>query len=783
MAPNLLGDLLVLLSLACAAISGVAFYLSINNTSYDNLARRAYNGFTLFTGLAVVYLYYLFFSHEFSVQYVWAYSDSTLPFFYLLSAFWGGQEGTYLLWLFLNALFGYIIIKRGGQYRDWAMVVFTTINLFFLAILIKLSPFALGDVTAIEGAGLNPLLQDPWMVIHPPIIFVGYSMAAVPYAIAMAAMITRDYSSWLRRSFPWVAITVLMLAAGNILGGYWAYKTLGWGGFWGWDPVENSSLVPWFVSLALLHGMIIEKRNGALRKINLLLTSLTFILVIYGTFLTRSGVLSDFSVHSFVDLGINQFLIAFLIFYTVATLAVFLPRMGSVGNVPLNYNYFGKEFVLFGATVLLFAFSIIVLFWSSLPIITGFLMDEPRAADIATYNSFALPMAIIYALLLTASPFLNYNQYLPENWLRKLLLISGLFVAAGVGIFVLVLGASLTFLALFVIVGVGVSMYMMKSDLRKFVGPALIAFHGAIGICIALGISDEIYILYFAVAVMATVSNAIAFASYIPGRLRLSGGLLTHFGFGLMLIGILGSSAFTLNEKLVLPRGESGQAFGFTVSYTGMEHEIDYPKNRLRLTYTDGATERIADPQLYFSERLNGIMRKPYIHKSLLYDYYFSPEQLQDRDTSGDLELAKGKATEVGDFTLLFHGYEMGNHDDGGAVMVKARISVVHGGDTSEVMPAMEMIVDGGQRRTIDHPDTITGSASYPIHIQQILADRGAVAVSIPGLVESGPPDRLILDLSKKPVINLLWLGTAIVMLGGVISFRRRQSEDHHRAE
>jgi len=346
------GHLSIFLAFGFNLLAGIFFFLLARGKgNYQNLAKYSYSVFTLATTVAVVYLFYLFFSHNFAFKYVFEYSDSRLPFIYILSGFWGGQEGTYLLWLFLNALFGFIIIRSGGQYRNYAMVIFSLVNFFLLLLLLTLSPFAPLDFYAEDGAGLNPLLQDPWMAVHPPVIFVGYAMAALPMILALAALITKDYSSWVKRSFPWAAMTAIMLGAGNIMGAYWSYKTLGWGGFWAWDPVENASLIPWFTSLALLHGLIIEKRTGALRKTNLLMSAFVFVLVVYGTFLTRSGVLADFSVHSFVDLGANNILVVFLAVFVLLTFAFFIPRIKSIGNTPLTYNFYGREFVLFAGMI------------------------------------------------------------------------------------------------------------------------------------------------------------------------------------------------------------------------------------------------------------------------------------------------------------------------------------------------------------------------------------------------------------------------------------------------
>jgi cytochrome c-type biogenesis protein CcmF len=780
MAYNLPGDLFLLLALVFSVISGVSYFLvARGKDSYEKLALKSYNYFTFFTILAFAYLYFLFFSHNYAIKYVHDYSDNSLSFFYTLSAFWGGQEGTYLLWLFLSALFGYVIIRRGGQYRPWAMTVYTTVNLFFLFIMTRLSPFAMLDFVPADGAGLNPLLVDPWMVIHPPVIFVGYAAVAIPFALALAALILNDYSDWVKKAFPWAALTALMLAAGNILGAYWAYKTLGWGGYWAWDPVENSSFIPWFVVLALLHGMVLERRSGALRKSSLLMAAFAFILVIYGTFLTRSGVLADFSVHSFVDLGTNIYLVGFLAFYVLLTLAVFLPRVRSATGTPLNYNYYSKEFSLFAGMILLFLFSVIVLFWTSLPFTTSVFTSEPRAADLATYNSFALPLAVFYAVFLTAAPFLNYNSYTPRNWMTRLLAILAVALVVGFGLFYFVFDASLVFAVVFALAVTAVAMYLLKSDLTKKLVWPLATFIIVVIVSVLFGVRNYLYILYFGAAGMLIVSNVIILVGFLPSRWKLAGGQLTHFGFGLMLIGILGSSAFPTFQRLVISRGDTVEAYGMEIAYQGMEHEITFPRNRLLLTYKDASGEHDARPELYFSERMNGIFRKPYIKRSWLSDLYFSPEQVEELDTGEGLVLAKGETRSLGEYEFTFEGYEMGNHGESqSGLSVVANVTVAHNGTTEQISPTLLMQEDEtGKQRPVDLPAKFGETDTFTVSISKILADRGAVVLDIPGLTESGPSDRLILTLSEKPIINLVWIGTTLILLGSLVAVIRRLSE------
>ncbi|MEJ2543480.1 MAG: cytochrome c biogenesis protein CcsA, partial [Calditrichaceae bacterium] len=248
--------------------------------------------------IASAYLFYLFITYQFQYTYVYGYSSRDLPLGFLISSFWAGQEGSFLFWILMNAFLGFIFIKTSKKYETSGMFFFSLIQLFFLAILIKASPFETFNQIPPDGSGLNPLLQNFWMVIHPPILFIGYAAAAFPFVLAISSLLKKDFDGWVKHALPWTVFTSLTLGAGIILGAFWAYETLGWGGYWGWDPVENSSLIPWLTVLALLHGLLVQNMKGSLKKTNYFLSTITFILVIYATFLTRSGVLSDFSVHS-----------------------------------------------------------------------------------------------------------------------------------------------------------------------------------------------------------------------------------------------------------------------------------------------------------------------------------------------------------------------------------------------------------------------------------------------------------------------------------------------------
>ena len=355
--------------------------------------------------------------------------------------------------------------------------------------------------------------------------------------------------------------------------------------------------------------------------------------------------------------------------------------------------------------------------------------------------------------------------------------------AVGFGLFYFALSAGLTFSILFSLIVGGMLVYVLKPDLRKGLIPALATFLVTIGIAVALGVRDYLYLLFFATAAMATVSNGIAIGGFLPGRWKLVGGRLTHFGFGLLLLGVMASSAFDTTERLVIEKGQSAMAesFGLSIQYQGMENDIEYANNELILELDDGSGAVEIRPQLYYSERMGGIMRKPSIERSLLHDMYLAPEQVQPTDDSQDLVLRKGEVRQFGDIELTFVGFEMGDHEQtsGGDLRVTAALSFRSGEEEVEARPAVLYGQDDHGQLVLEHlPDTVTiGNHSFDAMIDQILADQGMVALSIPALMPQGQLERLILSISKKPMINLVWAGTTLILLGTLLVFLRRREE------
>ncbi len=306
----ILGTISLALALL-AAVAGAFYYFMAGRGQKELLGygRWAVYGLAAATTIASAYLLSLILNHQYQVSYVYSYTANDLPLLYLFSAFWAGQEGSFLLWVLCTAWLGVALIRKGDRWEPQVMVSVLLVQAALLVMLLAKSPFALLPEVPTDGSGLNPLLQNPWMAVHPPILFVGYAGLVIPFAYAIAALWKRDYDGWADVAWPWTLFSWGMLGAGIAIGAYWAYEVLGWGGYWGWDTVENSSLVPWLTATALAHGLITQKSRGTLARWNLFLAPITFALVLYATFLTRSGVLSESSVHSFTDTGLGPFLV------------------------------------------------------------------------------------------------------------------------------------------------------------------------------------------------------------------------------------------------------------------------------------------------------------------------------------------------------------------------------------------------------------------------------------------------------------------------------------------
>jgi cytochrome c-type biogenesis protein CcmF len=725
-----LGNTLLVLSFLAALLSLILFLLGAKDKGkYQESGKKIYYFFFFLVFLASIDLLYLFLTHHFQVEYVYSYSSSDLPFFYLVSSFWAGQEGTFLLWLFFGALLGIFLIKRSGPYRGYVMTFYLLAQIFLLVLLLKKSPFSLLPSTPGEGRGLNPLLQDFWMVIHPPIVFVGYAALAIPFCYALAALVQNKYEDWVRFAFPWAAFSCLSLGAGIFIGGYWAYKVLGWGGYWGWDPVENASLVPWLFSVALVHGMLLEKIKRTMRKTNLLLAILCFLLVLYATFLTRSGVLGEFSVHSFADLGINAYLILFMFLFTLLSFGLFLFRLSGIVQAETTKSLLSVEFFVFLAITFLSVSAFLVLLGTSAPLITK-LFGQASNVGVAYYVNTQLPLGIILALLLGFAPFLGWR------------------------------GSKL-------------------NDLFKAFIPTLVMSLLLIILAFLLKVTFPLYLILLFVSFLAVIGNLTVLYKRSKAGWKSLGGFITHVGVGLMLVGIISSSGYSRSVKLNLPEKEAKDAFGYQFTYLGTEGDTLNQKSALKVNVEKGGNSFIAKPKLYFSEYNQAYMRTPYIRITPLYDLYLAPLENQTGEESGEkmILLKKGESKEVGGYNIKFEGFDMSAHGMEGGMRVGATLEITHEGEKQIFTPAIFM---GGTEREDSLRVILLPGGEDHLVLERINADDKSVTLNLILTNPEAGKNLLVLEVSRKPLINVLWMGTILIMAGLVVATYRRTKESKY---
>jgi len=611
---------LELIAVLISTLSYLFCSLHKGSHSLKKIARLSYYGFVVFATLAAVILMYFFLAHNFRVQYVAEYSSRALALHYLISSFWAGQEGSFLLWILLTAWLGIILLHKTEDMEPQVMFFYNLIIIFLSILLIKQSPFRLLPHTPIDGDGLNMLLQDPWMVIHPPLVFLGYAAFTVPFAFALAGFWRKEYDRWVSLALSWTVFAFVILGAGIIVGGYWAYKVLGWGGYWGWDPVENASLLPWLTGTALMHGMLFQRLRGHLRKTNFALAALSFVLIIYGTFLTRSGILADFSVHSFVDLGITGWLVFFIVGFIVLSAVVFIARIKDISHPPkmIEVNLLSRETVLIGAMFLLFLFALIIGFGTSFPIISR-LFGKGMKVPNTYYVDFDLPFAVLMLILLSYGPLLvwgknKYSKIFPE-------MIWGLVA----GVIAVVIS----------------SFYGFKGK-------------GVLFILLSAG--------------LATGVNLFLTLKLIKKSLPVVGAAITHLGVGLMFVGIVASTAYDTSQKASLPEGETKTVLGTELRFLGPEVE-DKAKGTflympIEVKYQGNTF--IAQPDIYSEMVPDEQTRRfshPHIQRDLIADFYISPEGFDpgETDTTSVVKLTikRDSTLSFKDYAITFSAYDL----------------------------------------------------------------------------------------------------------------------------
>lgn len=717
----------------------------------------------------VLLLVSLFLAGRYDIKYVNDYTSNDASLFFKVASIWAGQPGSFVIWALWGVIAGALLVRRTRHFEPYVLAVFMLIQGSLLVCMLVRNPFgpnidaATGALLSpTDGKGLNPLLHNFWMIIHPPILFWGYALAAVPFSFAIAGLWRRDYDTWVLRAMPWALAAWSFLGLALLLGGYWAYETLGWGGYWGWDPVENSSLVPWLMLTALVHSLLLQRTGKGLRRTNFVLAIGTYVLVFYATFLTRSGVLSSFSVHSFVEEGIKNLLIGMLALLAVGSVVVLAVRWRDIPRVPLSEKLLSRESFFVLAIIALVVLGAVVTIGTSMPVISaipgightlqdmlgrGFELDRGNLLDptapVFTDGRFGMapsffqvtapPLGIVIILLLTIGPLLGWR----DTNLRHLL--------------------------------------------RALLWPTVAAVAVA-GLAMFVGVRSWLSLGYLGLGTFAAGTNLVMIARTVrTGWLRI-GGYLAHVGLMVMLAGVVGSSAYASpDERLQFQEGETVSLYGFDFTFNGWVPTAD-GKNVIDLTVTGGGRTFSAQPQLYFNDRMGATMQTPSIHSFLWQDLYIAPaEVLARRDpTKPVISLNDVRPWTMGPYELTFTGFDLDREAmmAGSAADVGAKLKVVYKGQESEVIPKVKLVPDSTRTegfRFEQMPAKLPGGEEIAL-VDLRLNDR-IIQLEGRGLNLPIEPATAVVTVSTKPAVILVWLGVGIGVLGGLIALLRRYLE------
>jgi len=538
------GSILVGLAVATALYAGGAGFWAIHRSDsrWAKSGRNAATATVALLGVALTALLGAFLGDQFGIRYVAHHSSRDLPAHLKASAVWAGQEGSLLLWSFLQALFSALVVTRPSKRAHsperafhlvpWAGVVLNLLTAFFAAVTLLLSnPFARQVTIPPDGQGLNPLLRHPGMIFHPPAMYLGYVGLAVPFAFAIAALITRQVGDWPSVARRWTVVAWLFLGLGILLGARWAYDVLGWGGYWGWDPVENAGLMPWLTATALLHGIAMQEQRGGFRAWNIFLAALSFALVLFGTFTTRSGLI--LSVHAFVRSDLGPYFLAAIFLTLGASLALMISRRSVLVSPYPVQGLFSRDGMFVLTLVLLLSITASVFVGSLLPTLTQALSGRRFEADPAWFDRVTGPQ----------------------------------------------------FGALVLVMGVCPLLARMAGGLRRVRRrglPALLGAVAAVAAAALAGFSRPVSLLGFALAGLAG-GTALAEIGRVVARRgvgrggrhsgRRYGGYLVHVGVILMAVGVIGTRGYPFETEVELSPGEPVDVGAYTLVYDELRQE------------------------------------------------------------------------------------------------------------------------------------------------------------------------------------------------------------------
>lgn len=599
--PGRLGHFLLILAFVSAILSAVSYLLAEGKSQTPDESKQwirigrwsfIIQGLAIFGAIGTIF--YMMVNKYYEYDYVWSHVADYLPLRYLFPAFWEGQQGSFLLWIFWHAVLGFVLIKISRKWEGSTLSVLALVQAFLISMILGIyllpdfrlgvTPFNLlresegmsglpiftnaNYLSMIEGKGLNPLLQNYWMIIHPPTLFLGFASVTIPFCYAIAGFWKKD-SAWLKAVLPWSLFSAAILGTGIVMGGAWAYEALSFGGYWAWDPVENASLVPWLILIGGIHTNLVARSTGHSIKGTFIFYSLAFFFVLYSTFLTRSGILGDSSVHAFTEMGLEWQLVIFMVAFLILPAGLFWKRQKAIVEPENEESITSREFWMFiGSLVLLFSAGLIT-FTTSLPVLNK-LIDA--------WGSFIGQDLSKWHKASPVDPISHYNKY--QIWIA--LLIGFL---SGISQFLIYKGTGWN--------------NKKKSFFKNIALSTAISAGLTVLINLWIKTNSVLYWLLLFSALFTIVSNLHYLISFLKLKFKSSASILSHVGFGIMIIGILASginknyisnNAFAmrgifgddddrLHKNIYLVKGEPLFMGGFLATYvsdTMIGHERVY---------------------------------------------------------------------------------------------------------------------------------------------------------------------------------------------------------------
>lgn len=749
------GRFFVFAAVILLLLSVVAWWRSGKSPKLEKLGKIGFLLGCLSLFGAFVSLASLFINEQFQFQYVAGHSEANLAMKYRIAAIWSGQQGSFLLWACTSAFFGLLAAPRTGIYRRWFTIPYAVFLASLGGILAYETPFNIipdairnGHVMLPPtGFGLVPALQNYWVVIHPPTIFMGFGSLTVLFCWAMSAMVTGNSVDWVRMVRPWALTSLAVLGLGLCMGGFWAYETLGWGGFWAWDPVENVSFVPWVFTAAFVHGLIIQAARGRYIGGNLLLGGLPFLFFVYGTFLTRSGFLGDSSVHSFAEM--NRMALWILLLYfgigTVAFLVLWFKkgrRIATETEKPDTETGPNREALYRTGILLLTGIALFTAIGMSVPVFTLFINGRNSRPEEWLYHQVLSWVFIPVMLLVGLVPFASWRNM---TWKALLLrVLNVVTVSVGLTGFALLAFKNPSW-------GIDPNLAKTSTILGKVEVPTL------------FWVAFLIFLTLF-----AAISNIWRMIETLRKSPMSIGGFVAHLGISIFMAGMILSRGFESHQSMYVQRSRPAQALGYTISLPKNPdpEKLTDRDNKLDFNLTSPNHSFVAHPGFYYTQSEDSVkaMTWPHIERLPTHDVYLALGAPVMNVWEKPLFFLPGQTLTKSGITVTFHGFDMKGQPGQAGTKFVGKFTISDDNGTYEVTPSIALTQDGMQ------PDMPPAGNEFRAMMSRI--DAGTKGAELTLLFREA---LYPIDLYYKPMTSLVWGGAGILTLGGLLAaFYRR---------